>query len=281
MGLSERTEKSNLRTFYEFPDESGCLTGQGFTFEKFFSLPVILQLSRIRPVHLNNVAAENAASGDFLSKTFQEFPGILPHFHVGFFPDFVPPKKQSNGCKTSYGSTANFPMGTQSPAEWIQSFDQIVILFSEFFLRDRKNGLASMKVFHEEVRGLFLHLQSRHLSSSYFFLDSSVDRNIQILRKLVNRNFQKEGFKEVGCLLHQRVMINLHSGVMICVRNQGNYRQSSRYRTPVGRTCHTGTHSSNCRLCMLQRILSPSSEQSIKNFLRLSFLSQFISETFI
>jgi len=57
-------------------------------------------------------------------------------------------------------------VGTQSPAEGVQSLDQIVILFSEFFLCDRKDGLASMKVFHEEIHGLFLHLQSLHLSPS-------------------------------------------------------------------------------------------------------------------
>jgi hypothetical protein len=167
--LCERTEKLSLRTFYEFPDESGCLADQVFAFEKFFSLAVLLHLSRVRPVHLNNVAAENGAPGDFLSKAFQEFPGILPHFHVGLFPDFVPPKKQSDGCKTSYDSAANFSVTTQSPAEGVQSLDQIVILFPEFFLCDHKNGLASMKVFHEEIHGLFLHLQSRHLSPSYSF----------------------------------------------------------------------------------------------------------------
>jgi hypothetical protein len=164
--LSERTEKSSLRTFHEFPDESGCLTGQGFAFEKFFSLPVFLYLSRVRPVHLNNVAAENAAPGDFLFKAFQEFPAIHPHFHVGLFPDFVPPQKQSNGCNTSYRSAAHFPVGAQSPAEGVQSLDQIVILFSEFFLCDHKNGLASMKVFHEEIHGLFLHFQWGHLFPS-------------------------------------------------------------------------------------------------------------------
>jgi hypothetical protein len=58
-------------------------------------------------------------------------------------------------------------VATQSTAEGVQSLDQIVILFPEFFLRDRKNGLASVKAFHEEIRGLFLHLQSRHLSPSY------------------------------------------------------------------------------------------------------------------
>jgi hypothetical protein len=163
---SEHTEKSSLRTFQEFPDESGCLTGQVFAFEKFFSLPVLLYLSRVRPVHLNNVAAENATPGDFLFEAFQEFPGIHPHFHVGHFPDFVTPKKQSDGCKTSYDSAANFPVGAQSPAEGVQGLDQIVILFSEFFLCDHKNGLTSMKVFHEEIHGLFLHLQSRHLSPS-------------------------------------------------------------------------------------------------------------------
>jgi hypothetical protein len=119
---------------------------------------------------LNNIAAENAAPGDFLPKAFQEFPGVLPHFHVGLFPDFVPAKKQSDGCKTPYDSAANFSGTTQSTAERSQSLNQIVILFSEFFLRDRKNGLASMKMFHEEVHGLFLHLQLRHLSFSHSLL---------------------------------------------------------------------------------------------------------------
>ena len=160
-------KKSSLRTFYEFSDEFGCLANQGFAFEKFFSLAILLHLSRVQPVHLNNVAAENGAPGNFISKVFQEFPGIFPHFHVGLFPDFVSPKKQSDGCKTSYDSTAHFSVTTQSPAEGVQSLDQIVILFSEFFLRDRKNGLASMKVFPEEVHGLFLHLQLRHLSPPY------------------------------------------------------------------------------------------------------------------
>jgi len=170
--LSERTEKSSLRSLYEFPDESGCLADQGFAFEKFFSLAVLLHLSRVQPVHLNNVAAEDGAPGNFLSKAFQEFPGIFPHFHVGLFPDFVSPKKQSDGCKTSYDNAANFPVATQSTAEGVQSLDQIVILFPEFFLCDHKNGLASMKVFHEEIHGLFLHLQSRHLSpSNSFFSD--------------------------------------------------------------------------------------------------------------
>jgi len=58
---------------------------------------------------------------------------------------------------------------TQSPTERSQSLNQVVILFSKFFLRDRKNGLASMKAFPEEVHGLFLHLQLLHLSASYSF----------------------------------------------------------------------------------------------------------------
>jgi hypothetical protein len=115
---------------------------------------------------LSNVAAENAAFGDFFFKAFQKFPGILPHFHVGLFPDFVPAKNQSDGCKTSYDSAADFTTASQSAAEGVQSLDQIVILFSEFFLRNCKNGLASMEVFHEEFHGLLLHLQSRHLASS-------------------------------------------------------------------------------------------------------------------
>jgi hypothetical protein len=57
-------------------------------------------------------------------------------------------------------------VGAQSPAEGVQSLDQIVILFSEFFLCGHKNGLASMKVFQKEIHGPFLHLQSRHLSPS-------------------------------------------------------------------------------------------------------------------
>jgi hypothetical protein len=118
---------------------------------------------------LNDVATEHAAPSDFLSKAFQEFPGILPHVYVGLFPDFVPPKKQSDGCKTSYDSTANFPAASQSTAEGVQSLDQIIILFSEFFLRDRKNGLTSMKLFYQEIHGFFLHLQSRHLSFSPSF----------------------------------------------------------------------------------------------------------------
>jgi hypothetical protein len=162
-----RTEKSRLRTFYEFSDESGCLADQGFTSQKFFSLLILLHLSRVRPIRLSNVAAENAAPDDFFFKPFQEFSGILPHFHVGFLPDFVPAKNQSDGCKASYDSAADFPAASQSPAEGIQNLDQIVILFPEFFLRNRKNGLASMKAFCEEIHCLFFHLQSSHQSPSY------------------------------------------------------------------------------------------------------------------
>jgi hypothetical protein len=118
---------------------------------------------------LSNVAAENAAPDNFFFKAFQEFPGILPHFYVGLFPDFASAKNQSDGCKTSYDSAADFPAASQSPTEGIQSLDQIAILFSELFLRNRKNGLASMKAFHEEICCLFLHLQSSHLSLSFFF----------------------------------------------------------------------------------------------------------------
>jgi hypothetical protein len=60
-------------------------------------------------------------------------------------------------------------MASQSTAEGVHSLDQIVILFSEFFLRDRKNGLTSMKLLYQEIHGFFLHLQSRHLSPSYSF----------------------------------------------------------------------------------------------------------------
>lgn len=42
-----RTEKSHLRTLYEFADECGCLADQGFAFDKSFSLPVLLHLSRV------------------------------------------------------------------------------------------------------------------------------------------------------------------------------------------------------------------------------------------
>jgi hypothetical protein len=162
--LPERTEKSNPRTFYEFPDESGCLAGQGFALDKFFSLLVLLHLSRVRPVHLHNVATEKATPGNFLLKPFQEFMGIHPHFHVGLFPHFIPAENQPNGCKPSDGSATHFSVGTQSPAEGVKSLDQIIILFPEFFLCDRKNGLASMKVFQEKIHGFFLHLQLCHLA---------------------------------------------------------------------------------------------------------------------
>jgi len=119
VALSELKEKSNLCTFYEFSDEFGCLADQGFAFEKLFSLLVLLHLNRVRPVHLSNVTAENVSPGDFFFKALQEFPGILPHFHVGLFPDFVPAKKQSDGCKPPYDSAANFPATTQSPAKGV------------------------------------------------------------------------------------------------------------------------------------------------------------------
>ncbi len=155
-----------LRTFDEFSDEFGCLAGQGFASQKFLSLPERLHLSRVSPIRLSDVAAKNGSSGDLLVKAFQEFPGIGPHLQVILFPDFIPAQKQSDGCQTSDDSSADLPVATQSSAERGHRPDQVVVLFSEFFLRDRKNGLASVKMFHEEVRGLFLHLQSSHLSSS-------------------------------------------------------------------------------------------------------------------
>jgi hypothetical protein len=54
-------------------------------------------------------------------------------------------------------------VGTQSSTKGVQGFDQVIIFFTEFFLRNRKNGLASMKAIHEKVHGLFLHLQLCHL----------------------------------------------------------------------------------------------------------------------
>jgi len=176
VALFERTEKSSLRTFYEFSDELGGFAYQGFAFDQFFSLIVLLYLSRVRPVHLNDVAAENAVSGNFVFKAFQKFPGIDPHFHVGFFPDLVPAKKQSDGCKTSYDSAANFPVTTQTATKGIQSLDQIGILLSEFFLCDRKDGLASMKAFYEEIHRFFLHFQSSHLYSLLFIFQVNVKR---------------------------------------------------------------------------------------------------------
>jgi len=86
-------EESGLRAFDQFSDELGGFSYQGFAFDKFFSLIVLLHLNRVQPVHLNNVAAENGAPGNFISKTFQEFPGILPHFHIDLFTDFAPPER--------------------------------------------------------------------------------------------------------------------------------------------------------------------------------------------
>lgn len=113
-------EGLSLRTFDQFADEVGCLADQGFAFDQFFSLIVLLHLSRVSPVHLNDVAAENGAPGNLLSKAFQEFPGILPHVHVDLLSDFVPAKKQPNGCKASYDRPADFAMATQSSAERVQ-----------------------------------------------------------------------------------------------------------------------------------------------------------------
>jgi hypothetical protein len=42
-----------------------------------------------------------------------------------------------------------------------------------------------------------------------------VDWNIQILRKVVNRNFQEERVEEVGSLLNLRVMGNHFQGLKI------------------------------------------------------------------
>lgn len=167
-------EESGLCALYEFSDELGGFAYQGFAFDKFFSLIVLLHLSRVQPIRLSDVATENAAPDDFFFKAFQEIPGIFPHFHVRLFPDFVSAKKQSDGCKTSYDSAANFPVTTQTATKGIQSLDQIGILLSEFFLCDRKDGLASMEMFHKEIHCLFLHLQSRHLSSLLFIFQVNV-----------------------------------------------------------------------------------------------------------
>jgi hypothetical protein len=163
--------RSGLRPFDEFPDESGRSAGQGLALDMFFSLPVLLHLRRIHPVDLHDLAAEKAAPGNVLLKAFQEFPGIHPHSHVGLSALFVPAEEKADGGKTSGGGAAHFPVGGQSPAEGIHHFDEVVVLFSELLLRDRKNGLASVKALHEKLHRLFLHLQGRHrISSSIFYL---------------------------------------------------------------------------------------------------------------
>ena len=66
-------------------------------------------------------------------------------------------------------------------------------------------------------------------------------------------------------------MIGLQYGLMICVRNRCNYWHSFQYRAPIACPSLTETHSSGCRLWMLHKILSPFSEQIIKNFLQYTF----------
>ncbi len=74
---------------------------------------------------------------------------------------------QADDGQPADNSAAHFTMRRQTAAEGIHGLDQILILYSQLFLPDRKYGLASLHALTKNLPRLFLHFRWAHVSSPF------------------------------------------------------------------------------------------------------------------
>lgn len=120
--------------------------------------PVAQGLAGIRPVDADKIPAQKLSIGYLIPEPFHEDPAMLPHFDVRSMPRLRTAIEQADGSQAADHSAAHLAVRPQAAAEGVHGFDQGFISYAEFFLPDRKNGLASMQSLRENPDRLFLHL---------------------------------------------------------------------------------------------------------------------------
>ena len=90
---------------------------------------------------------------------------------IGFIAAFWTAKLQADGSQSANSSTTHFTVSGQTAAECVHSLDQILILYSQLFLPDRKNRLASLHALTENLHRLFLHFSGGHVLPPFYRQD--------------------------------------------------------------------------------------------------------------
>jgi hypothetical protein len=91
------------------------------------TLPILLDLIRIYPVHANDIPAENTAICNFPFKPLHKFMRVFPHAKISGLISLVSAEHQAYYCKAANESAASFTVGSQPSAEGVHRFQDIVI----------------------------------------------------------------------------------------------------------------------------------------------------------
>jgi hypothetical protein len=146
------------RTLDDFSDNLCGSARQLSAVLMLLTLPILLDLIRVHPVHANDIAAENTAICNFAFKQLHKFMRVFPHTKIGVLIALFSAEHQADYGKTSDERAACLTVCSQPSAEGIHCFKHILAyIFTKLFSPDRKNGLASVEKHVKEHPCLFFH----------------------------------------------------------------------------------------------------------------------------
>jgi hypothetical protein len=134
------------RTLDYFSDKLRSFACQCPAVLMFLALPIFFYLILVHPVHTDDIFAKNTAVCNLPFKPFHEFMRVFPHAKIGKFIPRASAEHQADYGETSDEGAASFTVCPESSTKGIHCFQHILIyVFTELFLPDRKNGLASVE----------------------------------------------------------------------------------------------------------------------------------------
>ena len=159
-------------SFQHFADQLGCPADEDPTLVAF---TVFFDLLGVFPIDPGDVPAEDGTICFFEASQNLFCIEICFPAVPGFTLD--EPIFQADRRQSANDGATSLPIAAQSAAECTHGPHQTVVIYPEFFLPDRENGLASMQSIHQQLSGFFLHFIRYHKISPspfYFYVLSKI-----------------------------------------------------------------------------------------------------------
>jgi len=156
--------RSGKGSFQQFVQELDRIADDPPALQYFFTAVKGAHLVAVLPIHPGNFPALDASVilHDFGPKSPHHFLIIGPHPRVFLFLFAAPAKPQAQNPQGPNQSPTGLAVSAEAAAEGSHGPDHLLILFSQDFLPDRKNGLASMKPLHHHLHRFFPHFLPSH-----------------------------------------------------------------------------------------------------------------------
>ncbi len=111
-------------SFQKLSDQPCRFPGKALACQEFVTFIKRLDLIDTYPVHLGDIAAQDAPFNDVLLKTFQKFPRKKPEPHVFLICFVAAAEQQAEDSQGANQGTADLPITAQPAAEGPHGLDQ-------------------------------------------------------------------------------------------------------------------------------------------------------------